>query len=108
MYLAALRKLTVSVLSANFKKMEVLPFFLQLHQVFSFEIVVWDSKLLRHINWGKLGPFKTTKNKDRSKNVNCTLFPPGPSFIIVGMHKKASNWEPFVMRSVTFHVLSHC
>ena len=58
MYLVALRKLTVSVLSANLKKkMEVLPFFLQLHQAFSFGIVVWDSKLLRHSNWGKLGPF---------------------------------------------------
>ena len=56
--LAALRKLTVSVLSANLKKkMEVLPFFLQLHQAFSFEIVVWGSKLLGHSNWGKLGPF---------------------------------------------------
>ena len=75
MCLSALKKLTVSVLSANFKKMEVLPFFSQLHQAFSFEIVVWDSKLLRHSNWGKLGPFKTTKNKDRSKNVNCALFP---------------------------------
>ena len=71
----------MSVLSANFKKMEVLPFFSQLHQAFSFEIVVWDSKLLRHSDWGKLGPFKTTKNKDRSKNVNCALFPPGPSYI---------------------------
>ena len=56
-YLAARRKLTVSVLSANLKKKEVLPFFSQLHQVFSFRIVVWDSKLLRHSNWGKLGPF---------------------------------------------------
>ena len=34
-YLASLRKLTVSVLSDNFKKMEVLPFFSQLHQAFS-------------------------------------------------------------------------
>ena len=82
MCLAALRKLTVSILSANFKRMEVLPFFSQLHQAFSFEIVVWDSKLLRHSNWGKLGPFKTTKNKDRSKNVNCALFPPGPSIFL--------------------------
>ena len=49
MYLAALRKLTVSVLSANLKKMEVLPFFLRLHQVYSVRIVVWDSKLLRHV-----------------------------------------------------------
>ena len=57
MYLAALRKLTVSVLSANLRKMEVLPFFSQLHQAFFFGIVVWDSKLLRHSNWGKLGPF---------------------------------------------------
>ena len=55
--LAAPRKLMVSVLSANLKKMEVLPFFSQLHQAFSFEIVVWDSKLLKHSNWGKLGPF---------------------------------------------------
>ena len=44
-------------ISANFKKMEVLPFFSQLHQAFSFEIVVWDSKLLRQSNWGKRGPF---------------------------------------------------
>ena len=47
----------MSVLSANFKKMEALPFFLQLHEAFSLEIVVCDSKLLRHSNWGKLGPF---------------------------------------------------
>ena len=65
----------MSVLSANFKKMEVLPFFSQLNQAFSFKIVVWGSKLLRHSNWGKLRPFKTTKNKDRSKNVKCALFP---------------------------------
>ena len=37
--------------------MEVLQFFLQLNQVFSFGIVVWDSKLLKHGNWGELGPF---------------------------------------------------
>ena len=41
----------------QFEKMEVLQFFLQLNQVFSFEIVVWDSKLLKHGNWGELGPF---------------------------------------------------
>ena len=34
-----------------------LQFFLQLNQVFSFRIVVWDSKLLKHGNWGELGPF---------------------------------------------------
>ena len=56
MYLAAWSKLMVSVLSANLK-MEVLPFFSQLNQAFSFRIVVWDSKLLRHGNWGELGPF---------------------------------------------------
>ena len=56
MYLAAPRKLKVSVLSANLKKMEVLQFFSQLHQAFSFGTVVWDSKLLRHGNWGQLGP----------------------------------------------------
>ena len=57
MYLAARSKLTVSVLSSNFKKWRFLPFFSQLNQVFSFRIVVWDSKLLRHGNWGELDPF---------------------------------------------------
>ena len=46
-----------SVLSANLKKIEVLQLVLQLNQAFSFRIVVWDSKLLRHGNWGELGPF---------------------------------------------------
>ena len=32
----------------QFEKMEVLHFFSQLNQVFSFGIVVWDSKLLKH------------------------------------------------------------
>ena len=41
----------------QFEKMEVLQFFSQLNQVFSFRIVVWDSKLLSHGNWGELGPF---------------------------------------------------
>ena len=39
------------------KKMKVLQFFSLLNQAFSFGIVVWDSKLLRHSNWGELGPF---------------------------------------------------
>ena len=41
----------------QFEKMEVLQFFSPLNQVCSFGIVVWDSKLLRHGNWGELGPF---------------------------------------------------
>ena len=41
----------------QFEKMEVLQFFSQLNQVSSFGIVVWDSKLLQHGNWGELGPF---------------------------------------------------
>ena len=41
----------------QFEKMEVLQIFLLLNQAFSFGIVVWDSKLLTHSNWGKLGPF---------------------------------------------------
>ena len=60
MYLAARRKKKkahVSVLSVNLKKMQVLQFFWQLHQAFSFGIVVWDYNLLRHGNWGELGPF---------------------------------------------------
>ena len=69
----------MGILSANLKKMEVLQIFSLLNQVFSFGIVVWDSKLPRNSNWGELGPFYTTKNKDRSKNVNCALFPLGPS-----------------------------
>ena len=36
------RKLKVSVLSANLKKMQVLQFFWQLHQAFFFGIVVLD------------------------------------------------------------------
>ena len=59
-YLAARRKKKkahVSVLSVNLKKMQVLQFFWQLHQAFSFGIVVWDYNLLRHGNWGELGPF---------------------------------------------------
>ena len=31
--------------------MEFLPFFSQLNQAFSFGIVVWETKLLRHGNW---------------------------------------------------------
>ena len=46
--------------------MEVLSFSSQLHQAFSFEIVVWDSKLLRQSNWWAS---------------NCALFPPGPSIV---------------------------
>ena len=34
--------LKMGVLSANLKKMEVLPFFSQLYQAFSFGIVFWD------------------------------------------------------------------
>ena len=41
----------------QFEKKEVLQFFSQLNQVFSFGIVLWDSKLIRHGNWDKLGPF---------------------------------------------------
>ena len=41
----------------QFEKMEVLQFFSQLNQAFSFGRVFWDSKLIRHGNWGKLGPF---------------------------------------------------
>ena len=41
----------------QFELMEVLQFFSQLNQTFSFGIVVWNSKLLRHSNWGELGPF---------------------------------------------------
>ena len=41
----------------QFEKMEVLQIFLLLNQAFSFGIVVWDSKLLRHSNWGELGRF---------------------------------------------------
>ena len=41
----------------QFEKMEVLQFFSQLNEVFAFGIVVWDSKLLKHGNWGELGPF---------------------------------------------------
>ena len=41
----------------QFEKMEVLQFFSQLNQMFSFGIGDWDSKLLKHGNWGKLGPF---------------------------------------------------
>ena len=41
----------------QFEKMEDLQFFSQLNQVFTFGIVVWDSKLLKHGNWGELGPF---------------------------------------------------
>ena len=48
--------LKMGVLSANLKN-GGLQFFLQLNQVFSFGIVVWDSKLLKHGNWGELGPF---------------------------------------------------
>ena len=49
--------LKMSVISANFKKMEVLRLFLAAKQAFSFRIVVWDSKLLRHGNLSELGPF---------------------------------------------------
>ena len=49
--------LKMGVLSANLKKMEFLQFFSLLNQAFSFGIVVGDSKLLRHSNWGELGPF---------------------------------------------------
>ena len=41
----------------QFEQMEVLQFLSHLNQAFSFGIVVWDSKLLRHGNWGELGPF---------------------------------------------------
>ena len=41
----------------QFEKMEVLPLFSQLNQVFSFGIVFWDLKLISNGNWGKLGPF---------------------------------------------------
>ena len=47
----------VNVLSANFKNLEVLPFLSQLNQAFSFGIVDWETKLLRHGNWGELCPF---------------------------------------------------
>ena len=41
----------------QFEKMEVLQFFSVLNQAFSFGIVVWDSKLLRHSNCSELGLF---------------------------------------------------
>ena len=65
----------------QFEKMEVLPLFSQLNQAFSFRIVFWDWKLISNGNWGKLGPFQTTKNKDRSKKVTYALFPLRPSII---------------------------
>ena len=49
--------LKMGVLSANLKKMEVLQFFSQLNQAFSFGIVFWDSKLISDGNWGKVDPF---------------------------------------------------
>ena len=41
----------------QFEKMEVLQFFSQLNQAFSFGIVFWDSELIRHGNWGQLSFF---------------------------------------------------
>ena len=41
----------------QFEKMEEMQFFSQLNQAFSLGILVWDSKLLKHGNWGELGPF---------------------------------------------------
>ena len=41
----------------QFEKMEVLPLFSELNQVFSFGIVFWALKLISNGNWGKLGPF---------------------------------------------------
>ena len=49
--------------TCQLEKMEVLLFFLQLKQAFFFAIVSWDS--ISHGNWGKLGPFETTENKDQ-------------------------------------------
>ena len=71
----------------QFEKMEVLPLFSQLNQAFSFGIVFWDKKLISNGNWGKLGPFQTTKNKDRSKKVTYALFPPGSSIIVISGFK---------------------
>ena len=67
----------------QFQKMEVLQFFSKLNQAFSFRKVFWDSKLIRHGNLGKLDPFQTKKNKDRSKKVTYSLFPLGPSFVSI-------------------------
>ena len=51
------RKIALKIGILSVEKMEVLQFFLQLNQAFSFGIVFWDSKLISHANWGKLGPF---------------------------------------------------
>ena len=54
--------------------MEVLPFLSQLDQAFFFGIVVWDSKLLRHGNWGELGPFYTKKKQRSVKKSDSQTF----------------------------------
>ena len=74
--------------------MEVLQFFSQLNQAFSFGIVVWDSKLFRHGNWGELGPFETKKNKDWSKKVTYALFAGKPSFIKVNCVGPENTYIP--------------
>ena len=63
--------LKMGVLSANLKENGGLQFFLLLNQAFSFGIVVWDSKLLRHIVTGASWVhFKQRKTKIGQKMSN--------------------------------------
>ena len=49
--------LKMGILSANWKKWRFCSFSRSLTKCSPSELVVWDSKLLKHGNWGELGPF---------------------------------------------------
>ena len=64
----------------QFEKMEVLQFFLWLNQTFFLGIVVWDSKLLGHSNWGGLQPWTEVVGKVATLFRN-GIFPSEPNKI---------------------------